>query len=87
MNDLAPGIFADLLPARPVSELRRLWLAACDAQEALSRECTHNFAELDDDGFGRLEDAQFATRQALLNHLLFEFGITKAEAERIGGVL
>lgn len=75
------------LPPHPCSELRRLGLAAADAGEALSAAAAEPYDGTADPEWDRIEDAALEARQALLNHLLFEHGITKAEAERIGGVL
>lgn len=67
-----------------VSELRRLWLEAADASDAVSQGYRMTLSDRAmDEREARADD----TRQALLDHLLFEFGITKAEAERLGSVL
>ena len=61
----------------PVSELRRLWIVAAHADEALTAA-----GNADDFTWSRLERAQQATRQELMDHLLNEHGLTSADLRR-----
>lgn len=77
------GAFADLLPPRPVSELRRLWLAAADASEALSERAALPWErEREDPEWDRLQDVADAAERELRDHLLMEFGLTTADLSR-----
>ncbi len=67
---------------RPMSELRRLWLAAADADEALSDIAASPFIDREGATWDRLEDAQQDTRHALLDYLLLEHGLTTADLKR-----
>ncbi len=64
---------------RKSSKLRDLALAACDASDAVSQGYAYNA--------GEREERAWSTRHAFYDILLEDFGITKAEAERIGGLL
>lgn len=63
--------FADRLPAK-LPTLRDLWLAAAEASEALSKA----------NGEWSLEVAADNARRALIDHLLFEHGLTTADLRR-----
>lgn len=70
----------ETLPGK-MTELRRLWLAAAEADERLSR-CYVAAGYITNAEFDRLEDAQQDTRHALLDHLLMEHGLTTADIRR-----
>lgn len=59
--------------------LRRLWLAAADASEAVSDGYRSGQS---DRVMDRLEDTAFDAEQALREHLLTEFGLTSADLKR-----
>ncbi|QZP07802.1 hypothetical protein [Caenibius sp. WL] len=63
--------YAHLLPP-PAPTLRDLWLAAAEASEALTKA----------NGEWSLEVAADEARQALIDHLLFEHGLTAADLRR-----
>jgi hypothetical protein len=77
-----PGLYAARIPARTPTELHRLVSEAALADEAMAR--AH---DADDFTFRRAEKAQQSTRQALLDHLLNEHGITGSMAASFGSVI
>ena len=83
------GLYASKLPSEEPT-LRQLAVRAVQADEAFARYCSATVAvpdsAEDDEEFGRLEAAQFETREALYAALAKQ-GIDRDLAGRIGQVL
>ena len=71
------------LPPRPDTTLRRLWLAAADAHDAVHAHLRATVGERGEDlELERRQDAAYETEHALRDHLLTEHGLTTADLAR-----